>query len=89
MITTRNLFKENYQKSKMSDIVEIVEISSGCIETYPCVLSFTYKDADGNIHNGELDGVQLVELLQEKNLEIPSHFKEYINFDYTFGGLFP
>ena len=53
-----------------------IQIDTSCVETEPCYHD-VYKN--GKFYR-EMDGVGIVQLLQEYQQEIPEHFNCYLNY---------
>jgi hypothetical protein len=62
--------------SKLINVKKIIEISSTCIETYPCKHYITYETKDGNIHNNCLSMPVIFQLCLELKYKTPPHIEE-------------
>jgi len=71
----------------MSDLIELrfqepLDKPESCIQTFPCTHTCTLAFADGISKTKDLNGVSIVEYLQQLGKPIPPHFREYIDFEF-------
>ena len=56
---------------------DVITIDKSCVETEPCYHNVFVERK----FYREMDGVGIVELLQEHNQSIPEHFKCYVDYE--------
>ena len=81
--------KEKYDqlnKIKLNpSLMKDITYSDDCLESYPCLHTLTITLENNKRHSYQMDGVEIYKLYTEMNLNSPSHFTIYKNYENESG----